>query len=269
MQDQKRYRIKKFKSQNKYKELILTSSDSFNLTYSSCVDKGNKVFQRQSDLFIECKNGNVKIFPTYCQKDKINIGGLSIELLIKEITDESELISYKSLANFHYKEKSLFGRTSILVVINSTPYLPKVIGYIELATPFYVNKPRSGILNAPFHHNGISWQSWDKETTKKYINTIVRIARCVVYPEFRGVGLGKILIQHAEIFAKERWQITSLKPLFLEISADMLKYVPFAEKAGMHYIGETEGNLNRIHSDLGYLLTNYQRYQNKEIVSEK
>ena len=269
MQDQRKYSIKKFTSKNKYKELILSDANSFNLTYSSCVDKQNKVFKKHADLFITCKNGDVQIFPTYCQKDEIAIGGLSIELLVKEITDESELSSYQSLANFHYKEKALFGRTSILVAVNRTPYLPKVIGYIELATPFYVNKPRSEILNAPFHHNGINWESWDKETTRKYINTIVRIARCVVYPEFRGVGLGQILIQHAEQFAKSRWQIGSLKPLFLEISADMLKYVPFAEKAGMLYIGETQGNLNRIHSDLGYLLTNHKRVTKKEIVSNK
>lgn len=269
MQALKKYKVKKLKSKNKYKELTLSNTQTFTLPYSTCIDDDCSIFQKRSELFVDCKNGSVKISPTYCKKDEIGIGGFSIELLIKEITDEEELKSYESLAKYHYKEKNLFGRTSILVATNTTPYLPKIIGYIELATPFYVNKPRSEILDAPFKHNGISWGSWDKETTKKYINTIVRIARCVVYPEFRGVGLGKILIQHAEIFAKERWQISKLKPLFLEISADMLKYVPFAEKAGMHYIGETEGNLNRIHKDLGYLLTNYQRYQAKEIVSEK
>ncbi|MBI3137853.1 MAG: GNAT family N-acetyltransferase [Sphingobacteriales bacterium] len=269
MLDNKKYKIKKLTSKYKYKEVTLTKKDSFDLTYSSCIDKESVIIQKKSKLFVECKNGQVQVFPTYCKKDEIHIGGLSIDLLIKEITDDAELNSYRALANFHYKEKALFGRTSILVAINRTPYLPKVIGYIELATPFYVNKPRAEVLNAPFHHNGINWKSWDIETTKKYINTIVRIARCVVYPEFRGVGLGQILIQHAEEFAKERWQISNIKPLFLEISADMLKYVPFAEKAGMHYIGETQGNLNRIHADLGYLLTNYRRVKSKEIVSNK
>ncbi|MGC4036050.1 MAG: GNAT family N-acetyltransferase [Chitinophagaceae bacterium] len=264
-----KFKITKLTSKNKYKELTLSNKDFFLLPYSTCIDKDCTIYEKQSNLFVGCKNGGVKIFPTYCKKDEIGIGGFSIELLIKEITDEDELKSYESLSKYHYKEKDLFGRTSILIATNTTPYLPKVIGYIELATPFYVNKPRSEVLNAPFKHNGINWDLWDKNTTKKYINTIVRIARCVVYPEFRGVGLGKILIQHAEMFAKERWQISKLKPLFLEISADMLKYVPFAEKAGMHYIGETEGNLNRIHKDLRYLLTNYKRYQNKEIVSDK
>lgn len=269
MRAKRRYTIKKLKSKNTYKELTLQNNDFYRLPYSACVDKDCVVLQEGSNLFITCKNGNVKIYPTYCERVSIGVGGFLIELLIKEITDDEELKSYEALAKFHYKEKHLFGRTSILVATSTTPYLPKVIGYIELSTPFYVNKPRSEVLNAPFKHNGISWDLWDKDSTKKYINAIVRIARCVVYPEFRGVGLGKILIGHAQGFAIERWQISKLKPLFIEISADMLKYVPFAQTAGMHYIGETEGNLSRVHKDLGYLLTNYQRYQDKEIVSEK
>lgn len=266
MASEKTYRIKKLTSRLKYKELVLSNGRRMALPYSACIDKDCELNEKQSQLFVKCKNGNINIFPTYCQKDKIQIGGFSMDLLIKEITDESELQSYQSLAKYHYKNKDLFGRTSILVAVNTTAYLPKVIGYIELATPFYVNKPRSEILDAPFKHNGINWNAWNKETTKKYINVIVRIARCVVYPEFRGVGLGQTLIEHAEKFAQSRWQISKFKPLFLEISADMLRYVPFAEKAGMHYVGDTQGNLGRIHKDLAYLLTNYKRVQSKEIV---
>lgn len=260
-------KVKSLVSHGKYKLLTLKKSESYSLCYSSCVDSSSRLIKNDSNIFVECKNGNVQIFPTYCNREVIKIGGLSIEVLIKEITDEQELKSYEGLAKFHYKSKSLFGRTSILIATNTTPYLPKIIGYIELATPFYVNKPRAQVLNSSFTHNGIKWDAWDKNTTKKYINSIVRIARCVVNPEFRGVGLGKILIENAETFSKERWQIANLKPLFIEISADMLKYVPFAEKAGMHYIGETEGNLNRIYKDLRYLLTNQRRVERKEIVS--
>src|SRR5690606_20231801 len=43
-------------------------------------------------------------------------------------------------------------------------------------------------------------------------------------------------------------------PLFLEIAADMLKFVPFAQKAGMIFIGETEGNVRRVARDMAYLL---------------
>ena len=264
----KTYQIEKLTSRLKYKEVLLNDGKRMTLPYSTCIDKDCELTEKQSSLSVKCRNGIAKIFPTYCQKDQINFGGFSMDLLIKEITDDNELLSYQSLAKYHYKDKDLFGRTSIIIAVNTAPYLPKVIGYIELATPFYVNKPRAKILNSPFEHNGISWEAWDKETTRTYINVIVRIARCVVYPEFRGVGLGQMLIKHAEKFAKDRWQISKFKPLFLEISADMLRYIPFAEKAGMHYVGDTQGNLDRIHKDLSYLLSNYRRIQSKEIVGK-
>jgi ABC-type phosphate/phosphonate transport system ATPase subunit len=57
--------------------------------------------------------------------------------------------------------------------------------------------------------------------------------------------------------------------MFLEISADMLKFVPFAEKAGLHFIGNTQGNLQRVAKDIGYLTKNAKRVRNKEIVQEK
>ncbi|HID31420.1 MAG TPA: ATP-binding cassette domain-containing protein, partial [Desulfobacterales bacterium] len=70
-------------------------------------------------------------------------------------------------------------------------------------------------------------------------------------------------------FARERWQVSGWRPLFLEISADMLKYVPFVEKAGMIFIGETEGNLQRVHKDMAYLISNVNRIKSGEIVSEE
>ncbi|MCA1625869.1 MAG: ATP-binding cassette domain-containing protein, partial [Acidobacteria bacterium] len=39
----------------------------------------------------------------------------------------------------------------------------------------------------------------------------------------------------------------------------MLKFVPFAQKAGMVFIGETEGNLDRAARDMSYLLRTMQR----------
>ena len=113
-----------------------------------------------------------------------------------------------------------------------------------------MNKARASVLNAPFRLNGISWKGWDMPTQRRYIHLVARIARCVVYPEFRGLGLGQLLVQHACKFARKRWQVAGLLPYFIEISADMLKYVPFAEKAGMMFVGETEGNLNRVHKDM-------------------
>jgi hypothetical protein len=49
----------------------------------------------------------------------------------------------------------------------------------------------------------------------------------------------------------------------------MLKYVPFVEKTGLHFIGETEGNLRRVAKDLRYLLENRKRVRSGQIVKEE
>ena len=161
--------------------------------------------------------------------------------MIKEITEPDEADAYEALAQFHYRGHMLRGRTAKLIVRSFHPAYPRVIGYIELATPFYMNKARASVLNARFRGQGVGWDVWDMAATKRFTNVIVRIARCIIYPEFRGLGLGQILVKHAAEFARTRWQVARMKPQFLEVSADMLKFVPFAQKAGMTYVGETEG----------------------------
>jgi ABC-type ATPase with predicted acetyltransferase domain len=120
------------------------------------------------------------------------------------------------------------------------------------------------MLDEPTRLNGFAWESWTKDVMRERIPLFVRIARCVVHPELRAMGLGRILIQNAADFARTHWQSAYWKPYFLEISADMLRYIPFAEKAGMIFVGETEGNLKRIAKDLNYLKSNEKRLQ-KEI----
>ena len=95
-------------------------------------------------------------------------------------------------------------------------------------------------------------------TLRKYIHVVVRIARTVVAPEFRGANIGQLLIKHAVCFARDRWQVSGFLPYFLEISADMLKFIPFAERAGMTYVGETEGNLKRVAKDMRYLIKRFR-----------
>jgi excisionase family DNA binding protein len=239
------------------------------LPRSACIAKGDQVELTESAAWVVCRNGKAQIFPIYEALEVLQVGGLELQFIIKEITEPEELLAYQALTEFHYRSRTLFGRTATLVVRNFHPIYPKIIGYIEIATSFYMNTARKAILNAPFQVDNISWQAWDKETGRQYIHVIVRIARCVVYPEFRGLGLGQLLVKHAAEFARNHWQIAGIKPYFLEISADMLKFVPFAEKAGMIFIGETEGNLNRVAKDMAYLLKNLQRVENGEIVKEE
>jgi ABC-type ATPase with predicted acetyltransferase domain len=251
------------------KTIRLQDGKVLSLQRSACVTTGETVEVDGEEISVLCGNGHATLSPAYSVRDHIQIGSLKIELVIKEITDQDEMDAYQALTAYHYRDRPLFGRTARLVVRCFHPVYPKIIGYIELSTPFYVNKSRTAVLDRPFANGFMKWDRWDKDTARRAINSVVRIARCVVYPEFRGVGLGQKLIRHGKEFARSHWQVGSLKPYFIEISADMLRYVPFAEKAGLHFIGETQGNLSRVATDLEYLLRNRERVKSRLIVKEE
>ena len=225
---------------------------------SACITKGDYIRIEDNNAWVICKNGESQFLSSYFAKEKLRLGSLKLETAVKEITEQDEFESYTSLAEFHYRGSVIHGRTARLILRTFHPTYPKVIGYVELATPFYMNKARSEVLNAPFKLGSVQWNAWNMDTVRKYIHLIVRIARIVVYPEFRGLGIGQTLVNHAANFAKTRWQLAGYLPYFLEISADMLKYVPFAEKAGMIFVGETEGNLKRVAKDMNYLLSRFK-----------
>ncbi|MDK3157331.1 GNAT family N-acetyltransferase [Kamptonema cortianum] len=252
-----------------YKRLRLEPGTRYlDVPLSACVTEGDQIFRSKAAVEVICKHGSVNILPSYTAIEKLYLGDLEIDVAIKEITQSEEYNAYQSLSDFHYRGNSLFGRTSRLIIRSFYPLFPKVLGYIELTSPLYMNKARATIVDAPFRHNGIGWSQWDKEAKRKYINVFVRVARCVVYPEFRGLGLGQMLLRHAASFARERWQLGGIKPLFLEISADMLKFVPFAAQAGMVHVGNTEGNLARVYKDMNYLLMKKEQVAGGQIVQE-
>lgn len=237
----------------------------------ACLGPGDDVVYRNAgDAHVRCRNGNATLLPAYQAEDHIEIGQRRVSVTIKEIESEDELRGYVQLAQYHYRGKDLHGRRSPLILVCHDPLLPSVLGYIELATAFLMNKPRAAVLSAPFNDlgSGIHWTEWKKDTVRKYTNLIVRIARTVVSPEFRGLGLASLLVRHAAAYASNHWNVGGLKPLFLEITADMLRYVPFVERAGMQYIGLTEGNLNRLTKDMGYVLRNLNRVRRREILNE-
>ncbi len=246
----------------------------FRVPRSACVTKGDLVYSKspleksssmeKDYLFIECENGPAQLTPIYSFKTILQVGDFSLPLTIKEISTQDEFEGYTALTQYHYRDKTLFGRHAPLVAVAYHPVLPKVIGYIDLATAFFLNTPRRNILDAPTTLKDVAWERWNQEAIKKRIPLFVRIARCVVHPEMRGVGLGRMLVEQAANFAQTHWQSAYWKPYFLEISADMLRYIPFAEKAGMAFTGETEGNLKQIVNDLNYLKANENRLQ-KEI----
>lgn len=250
------------------KILRLDDGQTLSVSRSSCVGKGDELVQDKDGWLVTCRNGHSRLLPLYCTADKIKCGETIVPIDVKEIETEEEYEGFVHLRDFHYRGKALHGRTSALVAVTEQPLLPKVLGYIELATAFFMNKARYRILDAPFRNETISWEQWDRPTARKYTNLTVRIARCVVYPEFRGLGLGQLLVEHSFAFARDHWQVGCWKPYFIEIVADMLKFVPFAERAGMIFAGLTEGNLNRVAKDMRYLLKNRNRVKKGEIAKE-
>lgn len=250
------------------KRVRLRGGPSLLLPRSACVTEGNIVrVDTEGHAWLVADGGDlVQLAPSYSREDQVQMGDLDLSLVVKEITELDEFRSYQALTRFHYRDETLFGRTARLVVRAFHPLYPSIIGYVELTSPFYMNKARSRFLDAPFDHHGVRWDMWDLAAQKRHVHRVVRIARCVVYPEFRGLGLGRRLVAHATEFARTRWQSGQLKPLFLEISADMLRFVPFAEAAGMTWIGETEGNLARVAKDMGYLLRNRERVNERSIL---
>ena len=259
-----------------WKTLVYTqqrsdSTERLPVPRSACVTKGDTIEIIDDDeIYVRCKHGDGKaqILPSYSEEDEIRLGSLTIPVSVKEITEVEEYQAYQHLQLHHYRGKLLFGRHVPLVMRLSHPLLPSVVGYIELATPFLVSKPRHELFNTACKLNDIRWEQWNNETSRKYISLFVRIARCVVHPELRGTGLGQKLVKHSIQFAKTHWQSGGCQPYVLEICADMLRYVPFAENAGMIYIGETEGNRHRIAEDFSYFIKYLERFENKEILPD-
>ncbi len=226
----------------------------FEMPKSACLNVGNEVYLDGSRLSVHCEGGTRLVLPSYVASARFKLGALRLDAVIKEITDAEEQEAYEQLADLHYRGHVIYGRTARLIVRTFDPAYPLVIGFIELATPFFMNKPRAKVLDAPFRLKGVEWDRWDIHTLRENIHRIVRIARTVVAPEFRGFGIGTTLVEHAAEFANTRWQVGGKTPFFLEISADMLKFVPFVQQAGMRYVGETDGNLKRVAKDMSYLI---------------
>lgn len=251
------------------KTLRLANKRHLTVHRFACLGPGDDaVVRSRHAVHARCINGTATILPVYSVPDSVTVGTKTLRLRVKEIETADELARYHQLEEFHYRGKVLHGRRVPLILVSQDPLLPRVLGYIELSTAFLMNHPRARVLDAAFSADGIAWEGWNKTEARRYTNLIVRIARTVVSPEFRGLGLARVLVEHAKHFAREHWHVGGLKPLFMEITADMLRYVPFVEAAGMHYIGDTEGNLARVNKDMEYLLKNYSRVRRGEILSQ-
>ena len=221
------------------------------------VSRGARLTRTPDALLVRLNDGtDLQVSPPWKESMSFQVGDVEIPIEIKEIESEIELDGFFRLTRYHYRGAKGAGRTVPLVVTTSRDDLPNVLGFIELATSFLVNSPRKRILDTVFAdaERGVGWRRWDGVTSRKWINCIARISRCVVFPEFRGLGLSSLLVESAVKYARDRWHMAGIRPVFLEITADMLRYWPFVQKAGFVYVGDTEGNGHRAARDMRYLI---------------
>src|SRR5947208_530206 len=60
------------------------------LPRSACVSKGDRVRRGDGEAWVRCHNGEARLLPTYVAREQFAVGGLSLELLVKEITEAEE-----------------------------------------------------------------------------------------------------------------------------------------------------------------------------------
>lgn len=245
------------------------------------IGQNDKIYidpNRSNNIYVissENPNDKIKVTPHFEKTESFKFCDTNYKIIVKEIVTSSEYKDYEFLEGFHYKTSNAIisdekedddlpknngGRKSVLMCYIQVGTIWQPVGYIELQMPLLMVKPRHIFFNNPFSHphRPVKWDSWDSEARKKYVNLIVRIARVVISPDLRGIGLAKIIINAAKQYASERWHIQGKRPLFIEISAEMLKYMNFVSTGGLYYLGDTEGNLERIHKDLTYLQRDYK-----------
>ena len=242
-------------------ELELENGKKVNVRRYSLVGKGDRIQLNGRKISILLKNSEetVQISPFWRSRRKANIGGDQLSVLLKEIETEEELEGYRRMTQYHYRGNKGVGRSVPIVAVVKSEELPKVVGFIEITSTLLANSARRELFDSKFSdpESGIAWICWNGETSKKFSNRVARISRCVVFPELRGIGLSTLLCKAAIDYCKSRWHIAGLRPIFLEITADMLRYYPFVRSSGFEFIGDTAGNANRLTKDMQYLLRKY------------
>ena len=62
-------------------------------------------------MWVPCDNGMCQVLPAYASFVGLKLGGLRLDVLIKEITEADEHAGYEHLGNLHYRGHTIHGRT--------------------------------------------------------------------------------------------------------------------------------------------------------------
>lgn len=251
------------------------SSVSLRLHRFAVVGKNDRIrfgSAGNSRLFVvprQVDESDIPLTPIFASEHRLTVGKEFFNISIREIKTDSDMQSLQYLEQFHYKTNSslsfgehldsslpkthsIGGRRAVLIaeIELGEQWFPA--GYIDLQMPLMMCKPRHVLFDHPYSHpkRNISWDKWDQHAMKKHLNSIVRIARIVVNPELRGIGIARIIIEAAKQFSSDRWHIAGVRPIFMEISAEMLNYVDFVTASGFVLVGMTEGNVTRVVKDM-------------------
>src|SRR5262249_41946556 len=139
-------------------------------------------------IVVPCLNGEARVAPAFTST--VHIAGMSRPVHVSEIQTGEEFAAYERLASYHHRNHPGLGRKSVLIAKIGAGRSRRFVGYIELTNTFSGHGARNALLDAPFASGPIKWDRWDLGAKKKYLNSIARISRCVVHPEYRGIGLG-------------------------------------------------------------------------------
>jgi len=264
------YEVLRVRPKGDSKQVVIRGADGpleLSLHRFALVGAGDRIRVRQGlqqrVTVISTDEGGheMPVSPSFEQELRISFAGEETAVRVIEPTTQADHVSHRELEAFHYRgldlteagsaqKKGTGGRRVILLLQVQVDRRWESAGYIELQMPLLMAKPRHVAFDRPFRHpSGVQWDGWRKGGQEN-VNRLVRIARTVVHPEFRGAKLSAVLVRAAMKFSRERWHIGGHRPLFLEISAEMLRHIDFVAGCGFHYLGETQGNRGRIAKDL-------------------
>ncbi|WP_158409208.1 ATP-binding cassette domain-containing protein [Fimbriimonas ginsengisoli] len=159
--------------------------------------------------------------------------GTSLCLCCAEVVSASDYDAVRWLNKFHYRTLNMWGRSTALILRLLDEHTKRpfngAIGYVMLNSPPLLTTPRDRLFE------------WDSIGRLAHVDRVVRIARVVVHPEFRGIGTGRLLVEAARSYAELHWNAAGKKPVLLETVAEMSRLHPLFQKGGMLLLGETSG----------------------------
>lgn len=228
-----------------------------------------------SSVYVKGELSKIKVQPHFEIFDNMRLAEFSFDIRISELITSEDFESYSHLEKYHYRSSLAAlnddeaeqgatpqsgGRKAILILYVKLTNTWEAAGYVELQMPLMMCKPRHDLFNLPYNNaeKQIVWKTWNGDGIRRYVNQIVRIARIVTAPDLRGLGFAKYLVKAAKTYSTERWHIKGKQPVFMEISAEMLKYIDFVSSSGFRYVGNTEGNVARVYKDLAYIRRGYK-----------